>query len=417
MEDPLQALARARRLLRRAACCWSRRPTSATGPSCATSPGPLRLPAGRHPVHDAPAFLHRGHAAQDAGGSVGFDAFDAVPRRPTRLAAICRFRRGRRHRLDSQSLQRQRLKVRAPVVDIVIVNYCSAPESSAAWASWGPGPRARSGSSTTAQVHGRGTDGAGGQPAMGPARGGAAQPGLRGACNLPMPPRRRRCSCCSIPMPCRARRRAGTRLGDGRGPRAGGRVAASTGTSALFLLPPHCRRPRERPATAHLARSAALARARATRLVAADRRRATGTGTRALPALAGAVMMLRREAVQAAGGLFDPGYFMFFEDSDLSRRLRGAGCRLGLVLAASAVHEYRHGRSRRCPWRTAASHYYRKRYPWFHRMSGGLARLALPVPLVAVRATLPTARRPAGRGRIHARRRRQRDRLESVDAG
>lgn len=58
--------------------------------------------------------------------------------------------------------------------------------------------------------------------------------------------------------------------------------------------------------------------------------------------LAGAVLMLRREAVQQAGGLFDPAFFMYFEDADLSHRLRKAGWELAVVPAVDAVHAWRH---------------------------------------------------------------------------
>ena len=70
-------------------------------------------------------------------------------------------------------------------------------------------------------------------------------------------------------------------------------------------------------------------------------------------ALSGGAMMLRRAALRrpAAGGasaaplgpdeLFDPRFFMYFEDADLCLRLRRAGWRLGLVPAAHAVHAWR----------------------------------------------------------------------------
>ena len=58
--------------------------------------------------------------------------------------------------------------------------------------------------------------------------------------------------------------------------------------------------------------------------------------------VSGAVLLLRRSAVDAAGGLFDPRYFMFYEDADLSLRLRAAGGRLGLVAGARAVHAWRY---------------------------------------------------------------------------
>lgn len=53
--------------------------------------------------------------------------------------------------------------------------------------------------------------------------------------------------------------------------------------------------------------------------------------------LSGAVLLLRRAAVQAIGG-FDPAFFLFYEDDDLCLRLRRAGHALVLVPDAVAIH-------------------------------------------------------------------------------
>ncbi len=140
-------------------------------------------------------------------------------------------------------------------------------------------------------------------------------------------------------------------------------------------------------------RSSKLTRRVADRYLATQRRRMASSSPFETDFLAGAVMMLRRDAVQAAGGLFDPDYFMFFEDSDLSLRLRRAGWRLAIVPAAAAVHEYRHKPFKADMMGRSRSQYYRKRYPWFHRISNGLARLdslARPVPVQAWFETLPS---------------------------
>ncbi len=92
--------------------------------------------------------------------------------------------------------------------------------------------------------------------------------------------------------------------------------------------------------------------------------------------LAGAVMMLRRAAVQSAGGLFDPDYFMFFEDSDLSLRLRRAGHHLAIVPTASAVHEYRHKAYKAGLMQTSQHQYFGKRFALFYRLSRKLSRVA-----------------------------------------
>jgi hypothetical protein len=92
--------------------------------------------------------------------------------------------------------------------------------------------------------------------------------------------------------------------------------------------------------------------------------------------LAGAVLMLRRQAVLSAGGLFDPAYFMFFEDSDLSLRLRRAGHALAVVPLACAVHEYRHKDYKTAMMAQSQQQYFEKQYPFFYRCSGRLSRLA-----------------------------------------
>ncbi|MCF8083213.1 MAG: glycosyltransferase family 2 protein [Deltaproteobacteria bacterium] len=52
----------------------------------------------------------------------------------------------------------------------------------------------------------------------------------------------------------------------------------------------------------------------------------------------GGHVLLRRNAVTRAGGLFDPGFFLYFEDTDLSIRLKKAGFHLMMEPRAKAVH-------------------------------------------------------------------------------
>lgn len=57
-------------------------------------------------------------------------------------------------------------------------------------------------------------------------------------------------------------------------------------------------------------------------------------------ALSGGAVMIRRSAIPHAVSLFDPDFFMYYEDSDLSLRLRQSGWKLGLVPGSAAVHEW-----------------------------------------------------------------------------
>jgi len=56
--------------------------------------------------------------------------------------------------------------------------------------------------------------------------------------------------------------------------------------------------------------------------------------------LSGGLVLLKAEAVQKAGGLFDPLFFMYFEDTDLCIRLREAGHSLMIEPRAKGLHYY-----------------------------------------------------------------------------
>jgi len=53
--------------------------------------------------------------------------------------------------------------------------------------------------------------------------------------------------------------------------------------------------------------------------------------------VSGACMLMRREAVDRVGG-FDERYFLYWEDADICRRLRGAGYRIRYQPGARVVH-------------------------------------------------------------------------------
>ena len=145
-------------------------------------------------------------------------------------------------------------------------------------------------------------------------------------------------------------------------------------------------------------RAGRLTRTVAQGYLARQRELMCGNATFAVDFLAGAVMLLRRSAVERAGGLFDPAYFMFYEDSDLSLRLRRAGHGLAMVPSASAVHEYRHKASKGPLMAQARDVYFRKQFPRFHALTRGLRRidaLARPVPLAKWFEVLPRPARSA----------------------
>ena len=56
--------------------------------------------------------------------------------------------------------------------------------------------------------------------------------------------------------------------------------------------------------------------------------------------LSGGHVLLKREAVRKAGGLFDPRFFLYFEDTDLFVRLRKAGYSLIIDPRAEVIHHY-----------------------------------------------------------------------------
>jgi N-acetylglucosaminyl-diphospho-decaprenol L-rhamnosyltransferase len=75
--------------------------------------------------------------------------------------------------------------------------------------------------------------------------------------------------------------------------------------------------------------------------------------TRDVESLTGAVLLLRRRAVDDVGG-FDPSFFMFSEEADLCYRMRCAGWRVTFFPGAEFVHVG--GASTRLDW----SHMYRQ---------------------------------------------------------
>lgn len=114
-------------------------------------------------------------------------------------------------------------------------------------------------------------------------------------------------------------------------------------------------------------------------------------------ALSGAIMMLRRNAMPTNEPLFDPRFFMYFEDSDLCMRLRQQNARMAVVPQAQAIHAWRNLPHKGAMMAEGAAIYFNKHYPndqgWLHKsrtMNTPLlphtarpwqpGRAALPVP-------------------------------------
>ncbi len=90
--------------------------------------------------------------------------------------------------------------------------------------------------------------------------------------------------------------------------------------------------------------------------------------------VSGAAMLLRREALDAAG-LFDEGYFMYVEDVDLCHRLRQAGWRVGYCPEVRIVHHI--GRTSRQQSARMLLAHHRSMYRYFAKTASGPKRWLL----------------------------------------
>lgn len=88
------------------------------------------------------------------------------------------------------------------------------------------------------------------------------------------------------------------------------------------------------------------------------------TAPREWPMPSGACLLVRRTAIEAVGGLFDPALFLYYDDTDLSHRLRAVGARMLVVPPAEIVHLFDQSHRDDVPEHMARSrrHYLDKHY-------------------------------------------------------
>lgn len=102
---------------------------------------------------------------------------------------------------------------------------------------------------------------------------------------------------------------------------------------------------------------------------------------REIDILSGACMLLCRERIDAAGGLFDPALFLYYDDTDLCQRLRAHGMPILYAPGAEIVHLFNQSRRSDVADRMAASrrHFLAKHYgPEEAERLPGLAAEAVP---------------------------------------
>lgn len=108
---------------------------------------------------------------------------------------------------------------------------------------------------------------------------------------------------------------------------------------------------------------------------------AFGPGTREIDVISGACILVRREKLDAAGGLFDPALFLYYDDTDLCHRLAAHGMPALYVPGAEIVHLFNQSRRSDVADHMAASrqHYLAEHYgPEEADRLLGLAREAVP---------------------------------------
>jgi GT2 family glycosyltransferase len=115
--------------------------------------------------------------------------------------------------------------------------------------------------------------------------------------------------------------------------------------------------------------------------------------------VSGAVMLLRGEAFDAVGR-FDEGFWMYFEETDLCRRLRSRGYSVALCPAAQAVHQHaastRQASVRQVEYYLSYVRYFRKHH---RRGAAAMLRAAVAANALARMAALVVKYPPVDRRR------------------
>ncbi|HEV2776015.1 MAG TPA: glycosyltransferase [Solirubrobacteraceae bacterium] len=164
---------------------------------------------------------------------------------------------------------------------------------------------------------------------------------------------------------------------------AGALIARMQSEPALGVLGPRLVYPDGRPQINGGRFSGVLAEASRTLRLGAHLRRTRGRLRRDVAPsalrlvnrdwISGAVMVLRADAFRAVGG-FDTGYWMYFEDEDLCRRLRARGFGVAVDAGVTVTHRVGGSGSTADPYRSRAYQASRARYHDLHS-SRLLARL------------------------------------------
>lgn len=104
--------------------------------------------------------------------------------------------------------------------------------------------------------------------------------------------------------------------------------------------------------------------------------------------VSGAAMFTRRSAFDEVNG-FDPGYFMYLEDTDLCWRLRKAGYDIQFLPEASIVHVQ--GVSTRQRAYKMIKVHHRSSMRYYLRTASGIDRVFLPLIVIGLMVRLPIA--------------------------